>query len=86
MSKKREAALTEEQRLFLRTLRDFQKKRREFTYRDICTVMGWSSVNSSWEMVEKLVAAGFVRRGQMLAHVEAPVLTTAGLRQLRRAA
>lgn len=86
MTKKPESKLTEDQRLFLNTLRKFQKERRAFSYRDICTVMGWRSVNASWQMVERLVAAGFVRRGFMLAQIEAPVLTDAGLRQLRRAA
>lgn len=86
MKKKSPEAVSAEQRAFLRTLRKFQKERRVFTHRDMCTAMGWSSVNSSWEMVEKLVAAGLVIRSSILAHVEAPVVTDAGRRQLRRAA
>lgn len=86
MKRKTPESLTSKQHAFLRMLRKFQKDRKDFGYREICTAMGWRSVNSSWKMVEELVAAGLVRRGLMLARIEAPVLTDAGLRQLRRAA
>lgn len=83
---KRGELLDDTEKKYLHEMRVLEKKGMPFTHARMCKAMGWSSVASSWHMQEKLIEAGVLRQGERLARVACPVITSEGLRELRKRA
>lgn len=74
--------LDDVEKRYLRELRKLEKRRKPFTHQAMCNAMGWNSVNSSWNMEQKLVTRGVLKASTRLARVPCPVVTSVGRREL----
>lgn len=80
--KNRGKFLDETEEKYVHEVVRLEKQKLPFTHQEMCRVMGWRSVASSWNMQEKLIKLGVLKQSQRLAFVTGPVVTPLGKKHI----
>lgn len=77
--------LTPGQRRYLEQMRRLQADGRQFSHRSMCNELGFKSVASSWNAMQRLLELGFIVMKDRAVTRPQPTLTPYGLTELEAA-